>query len=96
MVSQEVTVKTRPGIHARPATLLVQRANDFEAQISIRKGNNLISAKSILGILALEATYKSTLEIIAEGEDEEAALEALVSLFENQFEPEKKKKRESP
>lgn len=88
MVSQEVTIKNRAGIHARPAALLVQRANEFDSQIFIQKGDNKINAKSIMGILALGASYKTTLEIIIEGDDEQAALDALVSLFENRFEEE--------
>lgn len=88
MVSQEVTIKNRAGIHARPAALLVQRANEYDSQIFIRKGDNKINAKSIMGILALGASYKTELEIIVEGDDEQEALESLVSLFENRFEEE--------
>ena len=88
MVSQEVTIKNRAGIHARPAALLVQRANEYSSQILIKKGDNQINAKSIMGILALGASYNSVLELIVEGEDEIPALEALVALFNNRFEEE--------
>ena len=70
MVSQEVIIKNRAGIHARPAALLVQRANEYSSQILIKKGDNQINAKSIMGILALGASYNSVLELIVEGEDE--------------------------
>lgn len=86
MVSQTVTIKNRAGIHARPATLLVQTANDYESHILIKKEDNEINAKSIMGILALGASYKTVLEIVVEGSDEKAALDALVALFENKFE----------
>jgi len=88
MVSQEVVIKNRAGIHARPAALLVQRANSFESQIFIQKGDDQINAKSIMGILALGAGFKTSLQIIAEGNDEQEAVEALVQLFENRFEEE--------
>ncbi len=88
MVSQEVIIKNRAGIHARPAALLVQRANEYSSQILIKKGDNQINAKSIMGILALGASYNSVLELIVEGEDEIPALEALVALFNNRFEEE--------
>jgi phosphocarrier protein len=88
MVSQEVTIKNRAGIHARPAALLVQRANEYSSQILIKKGDNQINAKSIMGILALGASYNSVLELIVEGEDEIQALEGLVALFNNRFEEE--------
>jgi len=88
MVSQEVVIKNRAGIHARPAALLVQRANEYECQVYIQKGDDRINAKSIMGILALGAGFKTTLQIIADGEDEAEALSALVQLFENRFEEE--------
>ena len=96
MVSKKVTVKDQPGIHLVPASLLVNRANEFDAQISIRKGDNMVNAKSVLGIIALGASYESTLEIIAEGEDEQAAVEALATLFEKPINPPKGKKESSP
>ncbi len=88
MVSKEVVIKNRAGIHARPAALLVQKASDFNSEVFIQKDNDKINAKSIMGVLALGATYKTTLQIIIEGEDEQAALDAIVNLFENRFEEE--------
>ena len=88
MISQEVVITNRAGIHARPAALLVQRANEYESQIFIQKGEDRINAKSIMGILALGAGFKTKLQIIADGEDEQSAVEALVQLFENRFEEE--------
>ncbi|MBI9103912.1 MAG: HPr family phosphocarrier protein [Spirochaetales bacterium] len=88
MVFQEVTIKNRAGIHARPASMLVQKASQFDAEIYIQKENDKINAKSIMGVLALGATYKTKLQIITEGEEEQQALEAIVELFENRFEEE--------
>ncbi|MBN2509711.1 MAG: HPr family phosphocarrier protein [Spirochaetales bacterium] len=86
MVQKEVTVKNRAGIHARPAALIVQKANEFNSQIYLEKGDNRINGKSIMGIITLGAGYKTTLQVITDGPDEEAALEAITALFENRFE----------
>ena len=76
----------RAGIHARPAAVLVQAVKDFKANIYLEKGQDKINAKSIMGILTLAAAYGTELKIIAEGEDEKAAVESLVRLFESKFE----------
>ena len=88
MVEKNVVVKNRAGIHARPAASIVKLANKFKADIKIKKENDEINAKSIMGIITLAATYQTELKIIADGEDEGAAVEALFSLFENKFEEE--------
>ena len=88
MQTQDVTIKNRAGIHARPAALIVQTANEFDCDIFLEKDNNSINAKSIMGIITLGAGYNSTVNVKTEGDDEEAALEAIVKLFENRFEEE--------
>lgn len=88
MVEKEVTIKNRAGIHARPAALIVQTANEFDSEIYMEKSGNKINAKSIMGIITLGAAYNTTLSVIADGEDEEAAVAAIVRLFENRFEEE--------
>jgi phosphocarrier protein len=86
MIEKTVTVSNRAGIHARPAAVLVQAAKDFQCNIYMEKGRERINAKSIMGILTLAATYGTELRMIAEGEDEQAALEAIARLFEAKFE----------
>ena len=86
MVQETIIISNRAGIHARPAAVLVQTAKDFKSNIYFEKGNNRINAKSIMGILTLAAAYKTELKIIAEGEDEKEAVEAIVRLFESKFE----------
>ena len=81
-----VTIRNRAGIHARPAALLVQRANEFESEIFIENGTDRINGKSIMGIITLGATFGSSLTITADGPDEEDAVETLVKLFDNKFE----------
>jgi len=88
MVEKIVVVKNRAGIHARPAASIVKTANKFTSDIKIKKDNDEINAKSIMGIIALAAVFKTELKIIADGEDEKAAVEALYNLFENKFEEE--------
>jgi len=88
MTEQTVTIVNRAGIHARPAAVLVQSAKDFSSNIYFEKDSDRINAKSIMGILTLAATYGTEIKIIAEGEDEEQAVEAIVRLFESKFEEE--------
>lgn len=88
MTEKEVTIKNRAGIHARPAALIVKVANDFNSEIFMEKNGNKINAKSIMGIITLGAAYNSTLSVVAEGEDEKEAVEAISQLFENRFEEE--------
>ena len=88
MTEQLITISNRAGIHARPAALIVQVAKDFKSNIYFEKGTNRINAKSIMGILTLAAAYETELKIIAEGEDEIKAVEAIVHLFKTNFEEE--------
>jgi phosphocarrier protein len=88
MTVKTVTVINRAGIHARPSALLVQTTKNFKSNIYIEKGTDRINAKSIMGIITLGAAYGTELKIIAEGEDEETAVESLLKLFESKFEEE--------
>jgi len=88
MTEQIIRVVNRAGIHARPSAILVQATKNFKSNIYIEKGEYRINAKSIMGIITLGAGYGTELKIITDGEDEEAALEALVKLFESKFEEE--------
>jgi len=88
MKTQTIVIQNRAGIHARPAAMLVQETKNFISNIYFEKGNDSINAKSIMGIITLGAAYGTEIKIIAEGEDEEAAVAALVHLFESKFEEE--------
>jgi phosphocarrier protein len=88
MVEQIVTIQNRAGIHARPSAMLVQTAKDFQSNIYLEKGTDRINGKSIMGILTLGASFGTEIKVIAEGEDEQKALEAMVSLFNRKFEEE--------
>lgn len=88
MTERSVTIKNRAGIHARPAALIVQTAGKFSAKVWLEKNSDRINAKSIMGIFTLGASYGTLIRIIAEGADEEAAVQAIEKLFESKFEEE--------
>ncbi len=88
MKSKKVKIINRAGIHARPAALLVQTANEYDSQIFLEKDSEKINGKSIMGIITLGATFESEINIIAEGNDEEQAVQAIATLFENKFQEE--------
>jgi len=88
MTEQIITISNRAGIHARPAALLVQTTKNFSCNIYFEKGRDRINAKSIMGVITLGAAFGTEIKIIAEGEDEQAAVNALVRLFESKFEEE--------
>jgi len=85
MVSREVKVNNQVGLHARPATFFIQKANEFKSTISVEKEERRINAKSLLGILSLGVVQGTTISIIADGADEEAAVEALTALITSNF-----------
>ncbi len=86
MYEKKVTILNRAGIHARPASMIVQTSQQFRSNIFIEKDDVKINSKSIMNILTLGATFKTELVISAEGDDEQEAVEAVAALFENKFE----------
>lgn len=88
MTEREITVRNRAGIHARPAALIVQTASKFESTVMLRKDDEEINAKSIMGIITLGAGYNTSLMVAADGSDEADAVEEISRLFENKFEEE--------
>ena len=81
MISQEVQIKNKSGLHARPAALFVKEANKFKSEIRLRNGAKEVNGKSMLSLLTLEAYKGVTVEIKSTGEDEKDALQALVNLL---------------
>ena len=86
MVSCEVIVQSKVGLHSRPATCFVQKANEFKSVLYIEKEEKRINAKSLLGILSLGILCDAKITLIADGSDEREALEALRNLAETSFE----------
>lgn len=88
MTTRNVTILNRAGIHARPASMIVQTAQQFDSSIWIEKEDVKINAKSIMNILTLGATYQTKLVVSAEGPDEDEAVAELSELFDNKFKEE--------
>jgi phosphocarrier protein len=88
MIEKNVTVSNRAGIHARPSALLVQTTKNFKANIYIEKNSDRINAKSIMGIITLGASYGTELKIVADGPDEQEAVDSVLKLFDSKFEEE--------
>ena len=86
MYSKEVVIKNQVGLHARPATYFIQKANEFKEEIKVIKDEREVNAKSLLGVLSLGITRGSSITISAVGENEAAAVDALVALIESNFE----------
>ena len=80
MVAKEITVKNQVGLHARPATFFIQKANEFKAGIWIEKDDRRANAKSLLGVLSLGILDSEKVKISADGVDEKLAVDALVEL----------------
>lgn len=83
MISRKVTISNNVGLHARPATFFIQKANSFKASIWVEKEDCRVNAKSLLGVLSLGITKGTTITIIADGGDEAEAVDGLVGLVEN-------------
>ena len=80
MFVREVMVKNQVGLHARPATFFIQKANEFKSSIWIEKEERRVNAKSLLGIVG-----GTNIKVIADGADEKAAVDALIELVDSGF-----------
>ena len=87
MFERLVVVSNPLGIHARPASVLVQAASGFEADIYLSKGEvQRINGKSIMGVMMLAAEQGAEITIETKGEDAAAAIEAVAEILQNNFE----------
>jgi phosphocarrier protein HPr len=85
MKERQITVVNTLGIHARPASLIVQTALKFKSKILLIKDGASADAKSIMSVMMLAAAYNSEVTVRATGDDEEDAIKAIALLFENKF-----------
>ena len=85
MYMKEVVVQNQVGLHARPATFFIQRANEFKSSVWVEKDERRVNAKSLLGVLSLGIVKGTKISIIADGSDEEEAVKTLVELILSNF-----------
>jgi len=84
-ITRGIEIKNRQGLHARPAEMFVRMARDFEAKIELIKEDRRVDATSIIDLLTLGAAQGTKLTLVAEGNDAQAAVDALANLVENEF-----------
>ena len=85
MITRDVTIQNNVGLHARPATFFIQKANSFKSSIWVEKDDRRVNAKSLLGVLSLGITKDMTITLIADGVDEVDALNGIEDLVTNGF-----------
>ena len=85
MISREVTITNSIGLHARPATFFIQKANSYKSSIWVEKEDCRVNAKSLLGVLSLGIVKGTEITLIADGPDEANAVEGLVSLVNDEL-----------
>lgn len=85
MVTKEVVINNQVGLHARPATFFIQKANEFKSSIWIEKEDRRVNAKSLLGVLSLGIVKGTSVKLIADGADEANAIETLAELIASDF-----------
>ena len=85
MISKEVVIDNQVGLHARPATFFIQKANEFKSSIWVEKEERRVNAKSLLGVLSLGIVKGTAVKIIADGADESEAIDTLSALIDSDF-----------
>lgn len=85
MTSKEVKIVNNVGLHARPATFFIQKANSYKSSIWVEREDRKVNAKSLLGVLSLGIVKDMTVTVIADGADEEEAVNGLKVLIESSF-----------
>ena len=86
MITRDVTIQNNVGLHARPATFFIQKANSYKASVWVEKDDRRVNAKSLLGVLSLGIAKGMTVTLIADGADETEALDGLAELIATGFE----------
>ncbi len=85
MLSQEITIVNRLGLHARAAAQLVRMANEYPCDIKLDKDGKVSNAKSVMEVLMLGATVGTSIKVCTDGEKEDEALKAILELFDSRF-----------
>ncbi len=85
MYMKEAVVNNQVGLHARPATFFIQKANEYKSSIWVEKDERRVNAKSLLGVLSLGIVKGTSINLIADGSDENEAVDALADLIATNF-----------
>lgn len=85
MYIKQATIMNEVGLHARPATFLIQKANEFKCTLWIEKDEHKVNAKSLLGVLSLGVVQGTSVSVIGDGVDEEEAVNTLCKLIDEDF-----------
>ena len=85
MISRNVTITNNVGLHARPCTFFIQKANSFKSSIWVEKEDCRVNAKSLLGVLSLGISKGTAITLIADGVDENTAIDGLAELIDSEF-----------
>lgn len=85
MVRKDVTITNNIGLHARPATFFIQKANTYQSSVWIEKDDRKVNAKSLLGVLSMGIAKGMTVTLIADGQDENTAVDGLIQLIQTGF-----------
>lgn len=85
MITCNVTINNNVGLHARPATFFIQKANSYKCSIWVEKDDRRVNAKSLLGVLSLGIVQGMSVTLIADGADEQEAVEGLCALVASGF-----------
>mgnify|MGYP000853788546 FL=1 len=85
MIKKEITIMNKTGLHARPASMFVQKASKFKSSIMIEKEDKKINAKSIISVLSGGMGQGTKITLVIDGEDEQEAEKVLVELIESNF-----------
>ena len=85
MTRREITIQNAVGLHARPATFFIQKANTYKCSVWVEKDERKVNAKSLLGVLSLGIVQGMTITLIADGADEKEAVEGLAALVATGF-----------
>ena len=85
MITRNVIVKNSVGLHARPATFFIQKANSYKSSIWVEKDERRVNAKSLLGVLSLGIVKGTAVTLVSDGPDEQEAIDTLVALINSDF-----------
>lgn len=85
MISDNITIINKLGLHARAASKLVNCASQFESEVFLEKQGNRVNAKSIMGVMMLAASKNVILQLEVDGSDEQSCFDAIVDLINNRF-----------